>query len=128
MFLLMLDIMRHGVGSHQKLMITVMDMVTSYVIVVYSNDTQFGTSVPLLLQTAPSYKNFLFSTLLIQPDFIESRVIIELIVIREDVVIVSSLKSKEGYRTEKGNFFQIIFPSLKPLWSYKIDPALNVKI
>ena len=52
----------------------------------------------------------------------------ELIVIREDVVIVSSLKSKEGYRTEKGNFFQIIFPSLKPLWSYKIDPALNVKI
>ena len=28
----------------------------------------------------------------------------ELIVIREDVVIVSSLKSKEGYGTEEGKF------------------------
>ena len=32
--------------THQELMITVMDMVTSYVIVVYCNDTLFGTSAP----------------------------------------------------------------------------------
>ena len=65
MFLLMLDIMRHGVGSHQKLMITVMDMVTSYVIVVYSNDTTFGTSVLGQSHMILTNKNFLFSTLLI---------------------------------------------------------------
>ena len=46
-------------------MITVMDMVTSYVIVVYSNVTTFGTSVLGQSHMILTNKNFLFSTLLI---------------------------------------------------------------
>ena len=49
--------------SHQQLMITVMDMVTSYVIVVYCNETHHLPHLHPSNTTQPT--NFLFSTLLI---------------------------------------------------------------